>query len=1058
MIAPTPAQWESRMATYYVDARNGSDSNTGLSANAAWKSVEEVNSHGFRPGDTILFHAGDQYNATLAPSSSGTASAPITFGVYGTGPAPVFYGGADVTDAGWTKGSGNVWSTPVARQGAYDPEKVLFDGEPGNVASKNVGGVDQPGDWYWSGGKLYVYSTQNPSAAFDSVEVNVRDYGILINQVNHVRINGLEVSLARHNVLVKNSTGTELLNLEVHDSVRDGILLQGANGTVIRGGSSHDNGVEGTATRDTHLGHGVLITSGSANNIVEGMRLYNNTEDGVQFGNDTGSGNIIRNNDIYRNMEDGIDIKSGSHTLAGNKIYDNANNAVLVHNSSKTITLTDNHLQTRANANALDVAEGARVISRNNWYEGVDSLTVQLQRSAGDGSSFTNDIFVDGGRKAGAGVGIEGGRGHAFANSTFVMRNDGYAVSVQAGASNIRISDSIVYGERSALMWISGGGLSLNNNVYWSNASEGRWVRIDGSGDRGSSHLLGMDRRGTAADPRFNNTGQDDFTVKPGSAAAGLGASGASRPNGGPGRPDTPPPGNTPPGNKPPVVPPNDNGGSGGGRTENTINGTSAGDRLNGQSRNDLINGRDGRDRIDGGAGHDILNGGAGGDTLIGGAGSDTLDGGAGNDLLTGSSGADTFVFGVRSGHDTITDFTPGSDRIDLTARSGLNFRSLLDDARQSGRDTILRFDDDSRITLKGIDLDELKASDFTFASGGGGGRPGGSGPGNGAGGAGGNNALNGTSGADRIVGQGRNDDIAGKAGNDRLDGGAGDDRLDGGAGDDILIGGAGSDTLVGGAGDDRLTGLAGADTFVFGARSGSDTITDFRPGDDRIDLSDRSGLNFRSVLDDARQSGRDTILNFDDGSRITLKDVDRDDLRANDFQFGNGGNTGRPGGPARDNDAGGAGQTNNTINGTAANNKIVAQGRNDRIDGKAGNDVINGGPGHDTILGGPGRDTLHGDDGNDRLDGGAGDDTLKGWAGADTFVFTRGGGHDLVKDFKPGTDTVDLSAYGLASVRPLLASADFERGNTVLDLPSGDHIEFANIAPHQLSVDDFVT
>lgn len=130
------------MATFYVDSRIGSDANTGLSADAPWQSIEQVNSHGFNPGDTILFHAGDEYSATLAPGSSGTASAPITFGAYGTGPAPVFDGGADITDASWVKGDGDVWSTPVTRDGAYNPEKVLFDGEPGNVASANLGAVD----------------------------------------------------------------------------------------------------------------------------------------------------------------------------------------------------------------------------------------------------------------------------------------------------------------------------------------------------------------------------------------------------------------------------------------------------------------------------------------------------------------------------------------------------------------------------------------------------------------------------------------------------------------------------------------------------------------------------------------------------------------------------------------------------------------------------------------------------------------------------------------------------------------------------------------------------
>lgn len=59
----------------------------------------------------------------------------------------------------------------------------------------------------------------------------------------------------------------------------------------------------------------------------------------------------------------------------------------------------------------------------------------------------------------------------------------------------------------------------------------------------------------------------------------------------------------------------------------------------------------------------------AGRDTLTGSAGDDVITGGAGADVITGGAGADAFVYtSIRDAGDRIVDFTPGTDRIDLTA------------------------------------------------------------------------------------------------------------------------------------------------------------------------------------------------------------------------------------------------------------------------------------------------------------------------------------------------------------------------------------------------------
>ena len=82
----------------------------------------------------------------------------------------------------------------------------------------------------------------------------------------------------------------------------------------------------------------------------------------------------------------------------------------------------------------------------------------------------------------------------------------------------------------------------------------------------------------------------------------------------------------------------------------------------------DVISGNEDNDILYGGLGKDTLLGGSGNDRVKGGPGNDRISGGPGNDHLTGGPGSDTFIFNRDNGNDTIFDFTPGTDRIDLTA------------------------------------------------------------------------------------------------------------------------------------------------------------------------------------------------------------------------------------------------------------------------------------------------------------------------------------------------------------------------------------------------------
>jgi len=106
--------------------------------------------------------------------------------------------------------------------------------------------------------------------------------------------------------------------------------------------------------------------------------------------------------------------------------------------------------------------------------------------------------------------------------------------------------------------------------------------------------------------------------------------------------------------------------------------------------------------------------------TLTGAGGKDVIIATAYNDTLEGGAGADQFVFAPSSNNnqDTINNFTPGEDHLDIRA-----FLTVSTDITQwlsthltsqgKGQSTLLTLDDHDSVVLKGVQVSSLHASDF---------------------------------------------------------------------------------------------------------------------------------------------------------------------------------------------------------------------------------------------------------------------------------------------------------------------------------------------------------
>ena len=224
-----------------------------------------------------------------------------------------------------------------------------------------------------------------------------------------------------------------------------------------------------------------------------------------------------------------------------------------------------------------------------------------------------------------------------------------------------------------------------------------------------------------------------------------------------------------------------------------------------------------------------IMDGDANTDFFIGGEGNQRLNGFGGDDLLQGGAGAD------------ILDGGDGDDAV-IYSRDSMGIDIEINLETGTGKGGVA--EGDVLISIERI--------------------TGGSG----------NDRLTGNNKDNQIDGSSGNDIIYGGAGNDRLFGSFGDDTLDGGDGNDSLDGSFDDDTLDGGEGNDTLTGSNGNDLFRFEPFDGSDTITDFGMGDDRLVFEDGLFANLAAVQAAATQNGDNLEIKLSETETLTLEGV----------------------------------------------------------------------------------------------------------------------------------------------------------------------------------------
>ena len=172
--------------------------------------------------------------------------------------------------------------------------------------------------------------------------------------------------------------------------------------------------------------------------------------------------------------------------------------------------------------------------------------------------------------------------------------------------------------------------------------------------------------------------------------------------------------------------------------------------------------------------------------------------------------------------------------------------------------------------------------------------------------------------------------------------------------------------------------------------------------------------------------SGKDVLIGNEGGDRL----------------LGGSGNDKLSGGIGDDHLFGGSGK--DKLDGGIGDDHLFGGSGNDKLFGRAGDDHLFGSGGKDTILGGAGEDTIFGGQGKDHLAGG-GD--------ADVFGFLKHEhGVDVITDFQPGVDKIDLSDFHTD-----FASLKFKNSghDVVVTVGSGKNaVEFKLLGFHKHDLD----
>jgi len=306
---------------------------------------------------------------------------------------------------------------------------------------------------------------------------------------------------------------------------------------------------------------------------------------------------------------------------------------------------------------------------------------------------------------------------------------------------------------------------------------------------------------------------------------------------------------------------------------------------------------------------------------------------------------------------------------------------------------------------------------------------------------------LTGTAGADTLTGDKMNDTLSGLAGNDTLIGNAGNDFLDGGTGADTMIGGTGDDTyVVDNVGDVVTENFSAGFTPPSGWTIKGTADYDGDGQTDVVVSNSAGSANQLWLLKSGAVQSTVTLPVFGGWSLLGITDVNGDGSKDLIYQYGGGGyqvavlmhGASQPTSDHID-VSGKTGDPLLPLTGSNEGTDLVQASISYTLPNAVENLTLANGAGNINGTGNALDNVIIGNDGNNILTGGA---------GHDTFVFAPNFGKDVITDYHPGEDVLQVDHTIFSDAADVIAhAADDGHGNTVITATANDAVTVQNLS-----------